>query len=182
MLEVSLRVSNQGHNPLSVCQRVPMSRPLTLVAPFALLLALASGCNWFAPGPPPDPPNLPTPKPAETPSVAAPPPTKWLFGKPVGEWNMSEAAADALRRIGQPAVRPLISYLSDPDRAMRLQAAQILSGIGPEAAEAVPALRQCLQDPDPEVRKWAARALGQIGPAAASAVPELMEAVRPGKT
>lgn len=148
-----------------------------------LSLATLTGC-WISAGPPPEPANLPPVRPAETYAAPAAEPstTKWLFGKPVGEWAMSETSADALRRIGGPAVRSLLSLLSDPDDQIRLQAVQILAGIGPEAEEAVPALRITLRDPNPLIRKWAARALGQIGPAAGPAVPELIEALRTDKT
>lgn len=156
-----------------------MKRPLTFLS---VLIALIAGCNPFSSGPPQEPPNLPVARPADTYIPPAPEPPKWLLGKPMSEWAMSETASDALRRIGQPAVRSLIPLLSDSDEGLRLQAIQILAGIGPEAVDAVPALRNALHDRNPLIRKWAARALGQIGPTAGAAVPELIEALRNDKT
>jgi HEAT repeat protein len=89
-------------------------------------------------------------------------------------WGVKETAVDALGRIGEVAVVPLIQALADPDPGARTQAARALARIGPAAKEAVPELMRCLDDPDEEVRQAAARALGQIGPAAAPAVPALV--------
>ena len=51
-------------------------------------------------------------------------------------------------------------------RNVRRSAAYALGGIGPPAAEAVPALAAALHDPDADIRRSAAHALGKIGPAA----------------
>jgi len=94
------------------------------------------------------------------------------------EWSLRETAADALARIGRPAVPALIRALSDPDPELRHQAARALSRMGPSVRDAVPALIRALKDPDPLVRRSAARALGQVGPDAAIAIPALVEAMR----
>jgi HEAT repeat protein len=94
--------------------------------------------------------------------------------RPLAEWTEQEAAADALGRIGAPAVPALVQTLDSPDAAVRLKAVDVLSHMGPDAHEAVPRLVKLLGDPDPTVRKAAARALGQIGPLAHDAVPALM--------
>ena len=49
--------------------------------------------------------------------------------------------------------------------------------MGPQAAEAVPALIQMLSDPVPNVRAEALRAVGRIGPPAVEAVPALIRAL-----
>ena len=92
--------------------------------------------------------------------------------------DMHETAARALGRIGEPAVPELRRALTDADPSVRIQAAEVLARIGPEAEEAVPDLIEALDDENEEVRKAAARALGQIGPAAAAAVPALMRSMR----
>lgn len=97
---------------------------------------------------------------------------------PFREWTVRETAADALARIGKPAVPALVRTLDDPDANARVQAANALARLGPAAADAVPALTEALDDPDPLVRQAAARALGQIGPAAESAIPALVEILR----
>lgn len=94
---------------------------------------------------------------------------------PYDRWTLPETAADALGRIGRPAVAGLREKLRHPAADVRLRAARVLARIGPEAAEAVPELIGLLDDPDADVRRWAARALGQIGPAAEPAVPGLIE-------
>jgi len=55
----------------------------------------------------------------------------------------------------------------------RNAAAYEISGMGPAAAPAVPALITALDDPDPTVRFPVTVALGEIGPAAKAAVPRL---------
>jgi len=88
------------------------------------------------------------------------------------------AAADALGRIGQPAVPALSESLTDPDPIVRLQSCRALAYMGAQAKDAVPALTRALSDPETAVREGAADALGQIGPPANSAVPALMHMLR----
>jgi len=97
--------------------------------------------------------------------------------KPLTLWTEQEVAADALGRIGAPAVPALIEALKNADPAVRLEVVEVLGRMGDEAADAVPSLLKLLDDPDPGVRKAAARTLGQIGPAAKDAVPALMRAL-----
>jgi len=61
--------------------------------------------------------------------------------------------------------------------ALRGYVVMALGSIGPEAAEAVPALAQALEDENWEVREAAALALNMIGPAALEAVPALIQAL-----
>jgi HEAT repeat protein len=56
---------------------------------------------------------------------------------------------------------------------VRNAAAYEISGLGPAAAPAVPALIEALDDPSASVRFPVTVALGEIGPAAAAAVPRL---------
>jgi HEAT repeat protein len=57
----------------------------------------------------------------------------------------------------------------------RNAAAYEISGMGPAAAAAVPALIEALSDPEPTVRFPVTVALGEIGPAAKAAVPKLKQ-------
>jgi HEAT repeat protein len=57
----------------------------------------------------------------------------------------------------------------------RNAAAYEISGMGPDAAPAVPALIKALDDPEPTVRFPVLVALGEIGPAAKAAVPKLKQ-------
>jgi HEAT repeat protein len=97
-------------------------------------------------------------------------------------WTVRETAVDALARIGEDAVAPLVQTLSDPDPEARASAARALSRMGPTAEPAVPALIVALKDEDRDVRQSAARALGQIGPGAHAAIPALIEAMRESET
>ena len=83
-------------------------------------------------------------------------------------------AAEALARIGPPAVPRLVEALRSPDGQVRRQACAVLLRMGPDAKEAVPDLVRLLEDDDEDLRKMAAKALGRIGPDAAPAVPALM--------
>ncbi len=88
------------------------------------------------------------------------------------------AAADALGRIGEPAVAALSESLSDADPIVRLQSCRALAYMGMQAKDAVPALIRALNDPEQGVREGAAEALGQVGMPAAPAVPALMQMLR----
>lgn len=91
---------------------------------------------------------------------------------------MADTAADALARIGAPAVPQVTVMLSDPNPELRVRAAHILAQIGPEGKVAVPELINRLRDENEEVRKAAAHALGQMGPSAGDAVPALLRAAQ----
>jgi len=72
--------------------------------------------------------------------------------------------------------RPLSAWVADLKAdapQVRNAAAYEISGLGPAAAPAVPALIEALDDPAPTVRFPVTVALGEIGPAAAAAVPRL---------
>jgi len=62
---------------------------------------------------------------------------------------------------------------SAPAPQTRNAAAYEISGMGPAAASAVPALIEALDDPAATVRYPVTVALGEIGPAASAAVPRL---------
>jgi HEAT repeat protein len=68
--------------------------------------------------------------------------------------------------------------LKDGDADTQAQGAYGLSLLGPEAAEAVPALADALASPHSLVRQNAALALTRIGPASRAAVPALTQALR----
>ncbi|HET6578419.1 MAG TPA: HEAT repeat domain-containing protein [Gemmatimonadales bacterium] len=66
-----------------------------------------------------------------------------------------------------------VADLKAPAPQTRNAAAYEISGMGPAAAAAVPALIQALDDPSGAVRFPVTVALGEIGPAASAAVPRL---------
>ncbi|HEX3276610.1 MAG TPA: HEAT repeat domain-containing protein [Gemmatimonadales bacterium] len=72
--------------------------------------------------------------------------------------------------------RPLSRWVQDlkaPAPQTRNAAAYEISGMGPAAASAVPALIEALDDPEASVRFPVTVALAEIGPAAKPAVPKL---------
>jgi HEAT repeat protein len=74
--------------------------------------------------------------------------------------------------------RPLRSWIADlkgQAPQTRNAAAYAISGMGPAAKAAVPALIEALADAEPTVRFPVCVALKEIGPAAADAVPALTE-------
>jgi HEAT repeat protein len=76
---------------------------------------------------------------------------------------------DLTRRLGRRALLPLLNALTDPDPALRSNAALVLGQL--KDPRALPGLIQALSDPDLDVRWQAAEALGQIGdPQAAQAL------------
>jgi hypothetical protein len=171
-----------------------MSRALLI----PIALALVAGCGSLSgptkqvetaapqPGQPREPQFISTsgqtpPRPIYDYNVA---PAQYSL-KPLEQWTEQEAVAEALGRIGPPAIPQLIASLQSADPEVRLISAQVLARMGSDAKEAVPHLIPLLKDPDERIRKAAARTLGRIGPEAAAAVPELMEALleeaRPAK-
>lgn len=149
------------------------------------LLAALSGCDVKTPyGRRIEPP---TQKTKDTPPqfVSADAAERLSVLKPVlsfSEFAMPESSerdivASALSRIGKPAVPELIRVLQHRDPLVRLEAAEVLARIGPDAIEAVPYLTTALDDADERVRKASARALGRVGPGAAPAVPALMRSL-----
>ena len=76
----------------------------------------------------------------------------------------------------QKTVSALIQALKDDDRDVRMEAAESLGEIGPEAKAAVPALIQALKDDNFNVRRGAAMALLTIG------TPEALKAVEQYKS
>lgn len=89
-------------------------------------------------------------------------------------------ALDALAAIGPTVVDRISNALKNPD--LRHFATRLLYRLGPEAAEAVPALTEALQEPvedanDAVFRVETQMALAAIGPAAAPAVQELIKSL-----
>jgi HEAT repeat protein len=87
------------------------------------------------------------------------------------EGVMTTAVAAALMDIGSP-IEFLCTKLRDPDRDIRMTAANVLRAMGHNAwtVQAKVALESVLKDHDPDVRFAAASALAVIGPAPKEAV------------
>ncbi|HEY9726971.1 MAG TPA: HEAT repeat domain-containing protein, partial [Chroococcales cyanobacterium] len=74
------------------------------------------------------------------------------------DFRVRHDAADAIAKIGSPAVPFLIEALKSENQQVRWRAASALGQIGAEAASAVPALLVTLQDEDEYIRRIAAYA------------------------
>jgi HEAT repeat protein len=72
-----------------------------------------------------------------------------------------------------------IKELQNPDVGVRCTAADILRGLGPDAADAVPALIACFADSDVEVRRSCVFALVDIGYALTGKLSYVARAVTP---
>lgn len=75
-------------------------------------------------------------------------------------------------------LRNIIAVLADHDAGLRKAAAEALGRIGPQAAEAVPALTAAVRDREWAVREAAVVALGLIGSKARRAADALGKALR----
>jgi len=127
-------------------------------------------------------------------------PTRVVLGKLLGDsffqarptrfWARSLRAepgqrADArsqLEQGGADAVPVLVGILMNwpgpGDAELRCTAAEILTNLGPDAADAAPALVAALHDDDPHVQAVCAAALPKVGVPADTAVPELTELLK----
>lgn len=90
---------------------------------------------------------------------------------------VSGRAAEALSRIGQPAVSGLIGILQGGEASTRWPATIALAKMGPVASPALSALIHTLADSSAQVRWGSVLALGGIGTGARTAVPALLNAL-----
>ena len=90
---------------------------------------------------------------------------------------VSQAAADALAEIGEPALPRLLRPLANPalPREERLILIRVLAQLGPAARGAREVLLRQSLVPDPEVAVWAVNALYRVDPAAGAARREALE-------
>ncbi len=106
-------------------------------------------------------------------SDAAVPLVEFLKSLPAERKAQARLAGLALSRIGKAAVPALMGGVKGDNATARVECASALGLIGPDAAEAVPALVEALK-PGSGLEGEAADALGRIGPAAKEAVPALL--------
>jgi HEAT repeat protein len=92
------------------------------------------------------------------------------------DWHDTAAAADALARLGTPAVGPLIAALGWHSKVVRVSAAGALGAIGQPAIQPLVVL---LGDADLETRETAGQILVEIG---ADAIDPLIEALHDEQT
>jgi HEAT repeat protein len=73
-----------------------------------------------------------------------------------------QGCAEAVVRIGEPAVQAVIGLLATEDPSLRAEAAWILGEIGPPALSSLPVLKAALQDGDPDVAWEAEEAIFKL--------------------
>jgi HEAT repeat protein len=74
-------------------------------------------------------------------------------------------------------LEPAVKLLSDSDRDTRSLALGLVRGLGPKAAEAVPAVIGLTKDPDPKLRISAIGALAVLGPPTPETIQALEESI-----
>ncbi len=84
-------------------------------------------------------------------------------------------SAEALSKIGIPAIPAFIEALNNANSEVRAIAASALGTYGQKAEEAIPSLVKTLSDVDSSVRQKAAHSLEQFGPRVESAVIDHLE-------
>lgn len=139
----------------------------------------SSGC--FIPEEPVQEVNL-----SESPSkppmdLDKPPPEEVSLIERMGyeDTDVRYAAYDELIAMGKDAVPILVEEgLKHENPAIRNASASTLGKIGPDAADAVPALIEALDDEYSQVKWTAVKSIGMIGPAAIEAIPGLIEKLK----
>lgn len=86
-----------------------------------------------------------------------------------------DRAANALGKVGSPAIPALSVALRDRNPVVRRRAAEALGAIGRPAASTAPEVTELLGDPVRHVRASAARALGMMGATDDCAIDDLAE-------
>ncbi len=84
-----------------------------------------------------------------------------IWGEMDDEWGRSWTATEALVKLGELALSPLLNALADENKWVRFHAVGTLGKLG-DARATLP-LIEALKDSDFDVRRSAARALGELG-------------------
>ena len=94
--------------------------------------------------------------------------------------NEAKKASDELTAIGKPVVSQVAKALSSKSRRRGRFAARTLRQIGPDAADAIPALFESLKDTDALTREYAVEALATMVGQAERVIPMLQQATNDG--
>ena len=102
--------------------------------------------------------------------------------KQLGAWSNDKAkkASDELTAIGKPVVSEVAKALSSRSRRRGRFAARTLRQIGPDAADAIPALFESLKDTDALTREYAVEALATMARQAERVIPILQQVSNDG--
>lgn len=80
-------------------------------------------------------------------------------------------------KVSEKELKPIAKLLTHADLMTRVQAAQALGTIGPEAKPVVPDLIKALSDKEPMMRHWVALALGSVKSRPNDTIPALVTAL-----
>ena len=99
--------------------------------------------------------------------------------KQLGAWSNDKAkeASDELTAMGKPVVSEVARALSSRSRRRGRFAARTLRQIGPDAADAIPALFESLKDTDALTREYAVEALATMVGQAEQVIPALQRMI-----
>ncbi len=102
--------------------------------------------------------------------------------KQLGAWSNDKAkkASDELTAMGKPVVSEVARALSSKSRRRGRFAARTLRQIGPDAADAIPALCESLKDTDALTREYAVEALATMVGQADWVIPVLQDVTNDG--
>jgi len=102
--------------------------------------------------------------------------------KQLGAWSNDKAkeASDELTAMGKPVVPEVAKALSSRSRRRGRFAARTLRQIGPDAADAIPALFESLKDTDALTREYAVEALATMARQAERVIPILQQLINDG--
>lgn len=102
--------------------------------------------------------------------------------KQLGAWSNDKAkkASDELTAMGKPVVSQVAKALSSKSRRRGRFAARTLRQIGPDAADAIPALFESLKDTDALTREYAVEALATMVGQAERVIPMLQQVSNDG--
>ena len=99
--------------------------------------------------------------------------------KELGAWSNDKAkeASDKLAAMGKPVVSQVAKALSSKSRRRGRFAARTLRQMGPDAADAIPALFESLQDTDALTREYAVEALAKMVGQGEQIIPALQQVI-----
>ncbi|KPK43280.1 MAG: hypothetical protein AMJ65_06255 [Phycisphaerae bacterium SG8_4] len=99
--------------------------------------------------------------------------------KQLGAWSNDKAkkASDDLASMGKPVVSQVAKALSSKSRRRGRFAARTLRQIGPDAADAIPALLETLKDSDALTREYTVEALAKMVGQAEQVLPALQQVI-----
>jgi HEAT repeat protein len=95
--------------------------------------------------------------------------------------DVAAAAAEALGKIGRPALPGFLTLFQNDRSDIRQNAVFFIKRLGQHAKDALPAIVALLQDPDQDVRRTAAATLGFVHPSGKDTIDALLSILANGE-